>query len=96
MYPDNREPTPRNVPLNPMASLPAIARFVWGDQEEWRPVIVNRWVDGHVLILFRVDPADPRSETGCWLSVHDVRGAVRGSVAELGPTWGSTMPPARR
>lgn len=73
-----------------MASRPAIARFVWGDHEEWRPVTVNRWVDTHVLVLFRDDPADPRTENGCWIGAHDVRSSVRGPTLDLAATWRAT------
>lgn len=76
---------PASVPLRPMGEVPVIVRVAWaGEGEEWRAAKANRWTATHVLVSWRDDPKDPKSECWVWLKAGDVVRSV---------TW--FVPPGR-
>lgn len=75
--PSNSE-RPAHVPLNPMGALPCVARLEDAHGTSWWvPAIANRWTSTHVLVLWRPDPRQPRSERPVWLRKADVRPWLR-------------------
>jgi len=72
----NRE-IPEHVPLRPTGDVPVIVRVVWTDgSEEWRPARAVRWTSTHVMVAWRDDERDPRSERHEWLRAGDVARSV--------------------
>jgi hypothetical protein len=72
----NRE-IPEHVPLRPTGDVPVIVRVVWTDgTEEWRPARAVRWTSSHVMVAWRDDERDPRSERHEWLRAGDVARSV--------------------
>ncbi|MBD8060337.1 hypothetical protein IC607_15330 [Cellulomonas sp. JH27-2] len=68
---------PEHVPLRPTGDLPVIAHVVWADGvEEWRPARAVRWTRTHVMVAWRDDERDPRSERHEWLRAADVARSV--------------------
>ena len=60
---------PGHVPNRPMGDHLVIARLVWPDGEEWRPVRANRWTRTHVMIEW--------DDHIAWLRAEDVTRALR-------------------
>lgn len=72
----NRE-APERIPVRPQGDIPVIVRVVWMDgTEEWRPARAVRWTADHVMVAWRDDPGDPRSERHEWLRAGDVARSV--------------------
>ncbi|WP_235929480.1 hypothetical protein [Cellulomonas citrea] len=72
----NRE-LPDQIPTRPSGDVPVIVRVVWADgREEWRPARAVRWTATHVMVAWRDDEADSRSERHEWLRAGDVARAV--------------------
>jgi hypothetical protein len=68
----NRE-IPEKVPVRPQGSILVIARVVWSDGiEEWRAARAIRWTSTHVMVAWKDDDNDPRSERYEWLRAGDV------------------------
>lgn len=68
---------PEGIPTRPQGDVPVIVRVVWTDgAEEWRPARAIRWTRGHVMVAWREDPAQPRSERHTWLRAGDVARSV--------------------
>ena len=68
----NRE-IPEHVPVKPQGSILVIARVVWSDGvEEWRAARAIRWTATHVMVAWKDDDNDPRSERYEWLRAGDV------------------------
>lgn len=77
---------PTAVPVRPQGNVPVIVRIVWSDgAEEWRPARAVRWTATHVMVAWRDDEANPRSERHEWLKAGDVARSV---------SW--FVPPRRR
>ncbi len=88
----NHEMPPQGVPVRPQGSIPVVARFVWSDgAEDWRPARAIRWTASHVMIVWLLDGADPRSERTAWLRAGD----VARSVSWLVPPGRSAVAPPR-
>lgn len=66
---------PDRVPTRRMGEIPVIARFVWPDGEEWRPVTANRWTRTHVLVTWIAE--GPHRDQAAWLRVEDVTRVLR-------------------
>jgi hypothetical protein len=80
--------TPTSVPLNPMGSIPVLARLVDVDGiERWVPATANRWTATHVLVCWREDPTQPRQERLCWLPARDVARQLRGPSSTVARWW---------
>ena len=82
---------PKDVPTRPMGEVPVIVRVTWEDgAEEWRAAKANRWTSTHVMVSWRDDPADPRTERYEWLRAQDVMRSVSWLVAPVprGPVAG--------
>lgn len=72
----NRE-VPARVPTKPQGDIAVIARVAWADGvEEWRPARAVRWTEAHVMVAWRDDPFDSRSERYEWLKAGDVARSV--------------------
>jgi len=72
----NRE-APARIPVRPQGDIPVIVRVVWLDgTEEWRPARAVRWTAEHVMVAWRDEPGDPRSERHEWLRAGDVARSV--------------------
>jgi len=72
----NRE-APERIPVRPQGDIPVIVRVVWLDgSEEWRPARAVRWTAEHVMVAWRDEPDDPRSERHEWLRAGDVARSV--------------------
>jgi len=72
----NRE-LPENPPLRQQGDVPVIVRVVWADgADEWRPARAVRWTSTHVMVAWRDDHADPRSERHEWLRAGDVARSI--------------------
>ncbi len=72
----NRE-APERIPVRPQGDIPVIVRVVWLDgTEEWRPARAVRWTADHVMVAWRDEPSDPRSERHEWLRAGDVARSV--------------------
>lgn len=68
---------PTEIPSRPMGAVPVIVRVVWVDGvEEWRPARAVRWTAAHVMVAWRDDESDPRSERYEWLRAGDVARSV--------------------
>ncbi|MFS0705887.1 hypothetical protein AB6N23_15355 [Cellulomonas sp. 179-A 9B4 NHS] len=68
---------PEGIPTRPQGDVPVIVRVVWTDgSEEWRPARAVRWTRGHVMVAWRDDAADPRTERHTWLRAGDVARSV--------------------
>lgn len=68
---------PTAVPVRPQGNVPVIVRVVWSDgAEEWRPARAVRWTATHVMVAWRDDEANPRSERHEWLKAGDVARSV--------------------
>jgi len=68
----NRE-IPERVPVKPQGSILVIVRVVWSDGvEEWRAARAIRWTATHVMVAWKDDDSDPRSERFEWLRAVDV------------------------
>ena len=68
----NRE-MPEHVPVRPQGSILVIVRVVWSDAlEEWRAARAIRWTATHVMVAWKDDDGDPRSERFEWLRAGDV------------------------
>ena len=68
---------PTAVPVRPQGNVPVIVRIVWSDgAEEWRPARAVRWTATHVMVAWRDDEANPRSERHEWLKAGDVARSV--------------------
>jgi len=68
----NRE-IPERVPVKPQGSILVIVRVVWSDAlEEWRAARAIRWTATHVMVAWKDDEGDPRSERFEWLRAGDV------------------------
>jgi hypothetical protein len=84
--PLNAETPTSGIPLNPMGSIPVLARLVDVDgTERWVPATANRWTAAHVLVCWREDPTQPRQESLCWLPARDVARQLRGAELDRGP-----------
>jgi len=70
---------PEHVPGRPMGEIPVIARFVWPEGEDWRPVLANRWTKTHVLVTWIVD--GPHRDQAAWLRAEDVTRVLRRNPA---------------
>lgn len=71
---------PDRVPTRRMGEIPVIARFVWPDREEWRPVTANRWTRTHVLVTWVGE--GPHRDQAAWLRAEDVTRVLRSD-----PSW---------
>jgi hypothetical protein len=72
----NRE-APEHIPVRPQGDIPVIVRVVWLDgTEEWRPARAVRWTAEHVMVAWRDEQDDPRSERYEWLRAGDVARSV--------------------
>jgi len=72
----NRE-IPAHVPVKPQGSILVVARVVWSDGvEEWRAARAVRWTSTHVMVAWKDDEKDPRSERYEWLRAGDVTRSV--------------------
>jgi hypothetical protein len=68
---------PVRIPSRPSGDVPVIVRVVWSDgREEWRPARAVRWTSSHVMVAWRDDEADPRTERHEWLRAGDVARSV--------------------
>ena len=77
---------PAQVPVRPQGNVPVIVRVVWSDgAEEWRPARAVRWTATHVMVAWRDDEADPRSERHEWLRAADVARSVSWFVPPVRP-----------
>ena len=77
----NRE-IPEHVPVKPQGSILVIVRVVWSDGvEEWRAARAIRWTATHVMVAWKDDDRDPRSERFEWLRAVDVCRTVGWLVA---------------
>ncbi|OZB89492.1 MAG: hypothetical protein B7X41_02560 [Microbacterium sp. 14-71-5] len=78
---------PSTVPVRPQGNLPVIVRVVWSDgTEEWRPARAVRWTATHVMVAWRDDEANPRSERHEWLKAGDVARSVSWLVPPVRPS----------
>ncbi|MEE6289286.1 hypothetical protein V2J52_16655 [Georgenia sp. MJ173] len=78
---------PAKIPLNPMGSVPCLARLVDDDGSSWWvPAVANRWTNSHILVLWRPDPRNHRDERLLWLRKDDVKPWIRTAAAALGTT----------
>ena len=78
---------PESVPVRPQGNVPVIVRIVWSDgAEEWRPARAVRWTATHVMVAWRDDEADPRSERHEWLRAGEVARSVSWFVPPSRPT----------
>lgn len=77
---------PTSVPVRPQGNVPVIVRVVWSDgMEEWRPARAVRWTSTHVMVAWRDDEANPRSERHEWLKAGDVARSVSWLVPPVRP-----------
>jgi hypothetical protein len=73
---------PAAIPTRPSGDVPVIVRVVWSDgDEEWRPARAVRWTSTHVMVAWRDEDGDPRSERHEWLKAADVARSVRWLVS---------------
>ncbi|SFB24775.1 hypothetical protein [Cellulomonas marina] len=69
---------PPDVPVRPMGDIAVLAHVVWADGDrEWRAARAVRWTRTHVMVAWRDDPQDPRSERHEWLRADDVARSVQ-------------------
>jgi hypothetical protein len=66
---------PGRVPVGRMGDIPVIARFVFEDGEEWRPVSANRWTSTHVMVTWVEE--GPNRDQAVWLRAGDVVRVLR-------------------
>lgn len=77
---------PKDVPTRPMGEVPVIVRIAWEDgAQEWRAAKANRWTSTHVMVSWRDEPNDPRTERYEWLRAQDVMRSVSWFVAPVAP-----------